>query len=138
MVPPPKIDSNGGARVRYYMDGWQPMFMNSALLVIGKKRFLDPQDAWCRIITDYSERRLPVPSDKLIAISALAETLNASANLRYMAGIWLKDFGHQLTWAKREGVADLKDRPSTYRAPSWSWASVEGGIMWHSIYVEKI
>jgi hypothetical protein len=47
-----------------------------------------------------------------------------------MAGLWKKDLGAGLCWKVR-GFGDLR-RPPSYRAPSWSWASLEGSIT-HSI-----
>lgn len=46
---------------------------------------------------------------------------------RYLAGHWETDLIRQLGWT---GVTDypIRARPTTYRAPSWSWASVEGRI----------
>lgn len=47
----------------------------------------------------------------------------------YLAGIWEADFHQGLTWrvkhsARREPGRDAAD----YRAPSWSWASVDGQV----------
>ncbi len=87
-----------------------------------------PQQFWSVVIEKYSSRRLTVPSDKLVAISALAKDVaNTSRDPRpqsYLAGIWRQNLACELRW---EMVDPPQARPA-YRAPSWSWASVEGKV----------
>ncbi|KLU89760.1 hypothetical protein MAPG_08729 [Magnaporthiopsis poae ATCC 64411] len=84
--------------------------------------------SWDVVIEKYSLRRLTVPSDKLVAISALAKDFaNAFRNPQpqsYLAGIWRQYLPRALLW---EMVDPPQARPA-YRAPSWSWASVEGRV----------
>lgn len=53
-----------------------------------------------------------------------------------MAGLWKDSLFDDLFWAHREicqsnGVMKARpSRPHGYRAPSWSWASVDGGVRW--------
>ena len=42
---------------------------------------------------------------------------------QYFAGLWETDLVIQLGWTNRRTGA----RPTKYRAPSWSWASIDGG-----------
>lgn len=69
-------------------------------------------------------KNLTQPADKLVAISAIAHELEPFMNCRYLAGHWETDLVRQLAWT---GSNDSQ-RPSTYRAPSWSWASVDAPI----------
>jgi hypothetical protein len=45
----------------------------------------------------------------------------------YLAGLWKEDIEDQLCWSSLKA----QKRPA-YRAPSWSWASVDGGVSYHS------
>lgn len=69
-------------------------------------------------------KNLTNPADKLVAISAIAHELQPFMNCRYLAGHWEIDLIRQLAWT---GSNDSQ-RASTYRAPSWSWASVDAPI----------
>ncbi|KAI0446188.1 heterokaryon incompatibility protein-domain-containing protein [Xylaria telfairii] len=94
----------------------------------GNLRFgsLGHPDSWAHIISHYSRRSLSVESDKLLGIAALAEEYSLTkAVTDYLAGIWKEQFLLHCLWK----VAPFRvKRPSTYVAPSWSWASVIGFI----------
>jgi len=47
-------------------------------------------DTWCRIVMEFSHLKLTYPSDKLIALSGVAQVIsNASGGpLMYLAGLW--------------------------------------------------
>lgn len=87
-------------------------------------------ERWSKIIGDYSTRQLTYGTDKLPALSALAkETSSAGLVGRYLAGIWEKDLIYGLLWICRANDGDFSPAP-TYRAPSWSWACLDGQIIW--------
>ena len=84
---------------------------------------------WQALIQDYCPGRLTVSSDKLIAISGIAHEVYLNGNLKpeqYVAGLWAIDLEQQLVWFVHEPGHGR--RPKTYRAPSWSWAAVDGPI----------
>lgn len=83
-------------------------------------------DSWAYIISQYSFRSLSVESDKLPGIAALAEEYSLTKPVTdYLAGIWREWFLLHCLWK----VTPFRvKRPSTYVAPSWSWASVIGFI----------
>ena len=80
---------------------------------------------WYNLLTDYTRRGLTKPSDKLIALSGVAQEVQRETSLRYYAGHWLKSLAEGLCWIYSEEPC-VKAVP--YRAPSWSWASMDGGI----------
>jgi hypothetical protein len=82
-------------------------------------------DIWSPIVEEYSRRNLSCQSDRLCAISGIATEVGQKANITYLAGIWREQFPITLLW---EVTSPLKPRPSRYRAPSWSWAAVDGTI----------
>lgn len=83
-------------------------------------------DNWALIVDDYSKRSLSFPDDKLVALSALASESGETLKLTYLAGLWLEYLPSQLLWRLWDKP---EERPAKYRAPSWSWASVESWIM---------
>lgn len=81
------------------------------------------------IIPDYSRRQLTNFKDRLPAVSALALRFEAKLNDQYLAGIWRDNIPLHLAWSvQKMGIAVPE------RAPSWSWASVEGPMEWLSWY----
>jgi hypothetical protein len=82
---------------------------------------------WYKWIPLYSKRTLTKSSDKLPAIAGIAFHIATTLGLNYVAGLWRKDLHLGLTW--------FAERPQTLirhksRAPSWSWASVDGAVVY--------
>ncbi|PMD58629.1 uncharacterized protein K444DRAFT_413966 [Hyaloscypha bicolor E] len=77
--------------------------------------------------------------DKLPALSGVAHEFELKANKstppgKYCAGLWESDLVVQLGWAVNSGPFARPighRRPIKYRAPSWSWAAVDGEIVFH-------
>ncbi|KAG6990927.1 hypothetical protein G7Y79_00060g092310 [Physcia stellaris] len=87
--------------------------------------------AWGVIVQGYSQAKLTQEGDKLIAISAIAREMKLLMQCKYLAGHWETDLVRQLGWPGY----DISSRPTTYRAPSWSWASVDGrNQFWYKMY----
>jgi len=85
----------------------------------------DPEEAlskWLRIVRDFSHRHMSIESDKLPAIAALAERFAAVLG-HYYAGLWQYGLIKQLSWFAASSPQRQR-AASPYRAPSWSWASV--------------
>jgi hypothetical protein len=84
----------------------------------------------------YSHREMTLPSDKLVAISALShafgsmlEQKHSERPRQYAAGLWQFDLPPQLLWRRWQLGTGIPDRgPDVYRAPSWSWAPVNCSI----------
>ncbi|VTO85143.1 unnamed protein product [Fusarium graminearum] len=79
--------------------------------------------SWYQLLATYGGRKLTKPSDKLPAVSGLASIMAERLNDEYVAGHWRSLLITELPWQP----GDCKRVPE-YRAPSWSWASVDGGI----------
>jgi len=81
---------------------------------------------WYQMIEGFGGRELTNERDKLPAISGLASKVQQITGDVYMAGLWKRDIAAGLCW----GARFHKDvtRPSTYIAPSWSWASTQGDV----------
>ena len=83
------------------------------------------------IVEDFCSRELTVSDDRLVALAGIATSLSQSTGYRYLVGIWDRKFDYSVTlmellWSSSSGY--FCPRPSRYRAPSWSWASVDCGI----------
>jgi hypothetical protein len=87
---------------------------------------------WEWIIEEYTNLKLSEPGDKMLAISATAEALGVMffgsqlARDSYQAGLWKQGQPLTLLWHRRD--KSVYPRPS-YRAPTWSWASIDGRVL---------
>jgi len=91
----------------------------------------DPKEHWEHwqtLCSHYSYRELTFPSDKLPAISGIASNFAAKSHSKYLAGLWQDNLVHDLFWQS----SDTATKSPEYRAPSWSWASLDGRILWPS------
>lgn len=80
---------------------------------------------WMTVVEEYSKCVFTRPSDKLFAFSGIAKLFQHSAQDVYIAGLWKSRLVETMDW--------YVDRPqplisSKSRAPSWSWASLDGPV----------
>jgi Heterokaryon incompatibility protein (HET) len=82
---------------------------------------------WHRLVEKYSLRKLTRGSDKLPAISGMALKIQSMVDSRYLAGLWKDNLLEDLLWSSGPDLESpsLAPRLSEYRAPTWSWASVD-------------
>ena len=85
---------------------------------------------WWDILENYTTRQLTVRADLLPALSGMAARFATVLNDTYCAGLWKNDLQNGLAWVASYQDDDLPSRPSGYRAPTWSWASVDCTIRW--------
>ncbi|KAH0559295.1 hypothetical protein GP486_004187 [Trichoglossum hirsutum] len=81
-------------------------------------------EEWSKIVNLYTARQLSFESDRLPALSGIAKHFQSYGMGSYLAGLWKPLLPRQLLWQVRN--CRSARRPLVYRAPSWSWASVEG------------
>jgi hypothetical protein len=84
-------------------------------------------DRWRRAVVDYSRRRLTVESDKLKAIQSIANEMQPQVLDVYIsqAGMWLGNISREMLWYVESGIVQ---QPRQWRAPTWSWASLDANI----------
>ncbi|KUJ12565.1 HET-domain-containing protein [Mollisia scopiformis] len=116
---------------------------------------------WMEFVMEYSGRGLTRASDRLVALSGLALSLQSkpsesNATLAYghwtqngpkslwpvyLAGLIRTFLPQQLLWYSQDRKTEIPDadmpiptsaRPTPYRAPTWSWASLDGAIQYES------
>jgi hypothetical protein len=92
---------------------------------------------WCLLIEDYTSRNLTSPNDKLFAIEGMARNFAARTGRPYCAGMWIDRSPLHLLWYGKRGplVRPLFDGVMR-RAPSWSWGSIDGPVMWEPFMME--
>jgi hypothetical protein len=78
--------------------------------------------SWHTIVEIYTRCNLTYGSDKLVAISGIAREIQGKSKDQYLAGLWSRQMEIQLCWIAE---SRWEPRPKTYRAPSWSWASLD-------------
>ncbi|KAI1391819.1 heterokaryon incompatibility protein-domain-containing protein [Hypoxylon trugodes] len=68
---------------------------------------------WPEVVKHYTARSLTHEQDKLPALSGLAQIYHEATGDTYLAGLWKASLPGSLLW------------PRAFRAPSWSWASLD-------------
>ncbi|EEU41411.1 uncharacterized protein NECHADRAFT_23862, partial [Fusarium vanettenii 77-13-4] len=81
---------------------------------------------WKTIILQYTERELSDPNDRLRAVSGITTELEKLWRDSNFWGLWRQWFLSLLVWYKDD--IDRVDERHLDRAPSWSWASLDGRI----------
>jgi len=89
--------------------------------------------SWTELVTAYAKCALTYESDRLIAIHGIVRQIEATSNMHSVAGLWEQLLPFELLWyiGLTESVfrsPTPSPRPSTYRAPTWSWASVDSPV----------
>lgn len=97
---------------------------------------------WFTIVEDYTTRFMSFESDKLPALLGLARTFSKRlGNAQYAAGMFLAHMPSTLMWRVRPRHPEERDtvfsafqprKPMERRAPSWSWAALDGFITYDS------
>lgn len=85
----------------------------------------DALDLWIDIVATYSKCEFSVKEDKLYALGGIAKLFQEVTGDTYLAGLWRSRLLHQLDWYTLMPQSRVM---SKYRAPSWSWASVDGPV----------
>jgi hypothetical protein len=91
----------------------------------------DAYPYWYSVVEEYVEREFSFPEDKLPAISRLAQKMARTIDDKYLAGLWKGDLHRGLLWRPR--IKLHMTRPLQPRAPSWSWAVLDGEIEWDRV-----
>ncbi|KAH8669050.1 heterokaryon incompatibility protein-domain-containing protein [Xylariales sp. PMI_506] len=89
------------------------------------------RDLWNVYLTaceNYTPRGVTFATDKLPAVSSLMHTFLPYLG-KYYAGLWEYNILLNLQWEVSDTMRS--DRYSEFVAPSFSWASVSGGVVWY-------
>lgn len=85
---------------------------------------------WYHILDYYNDCHLTKSDGKLVAISAIAKDMkkhlsHLGESSVYLGSLWRSRMPRNLLWQ----VSNPAKRPERYRAPSWSWASVDNASL---------
>ncbi|KAL5346058.1 hypothetical protein ACLOAV_009089 [Pseudogymnoascus australis] len=89
---------------------------------------------WSAVVKDYTARDMTYLSDRLPAIDGLARVLEVKWQDTYLYGLWYSRLHVELMWGS--DCKTLPD-PAKLRAPSWSWAAVDGKVKIPPIFSER-
>ena len=93
-------------------------------LARNQNNYAELVDQWHSVVESYTDLNMTVEKDKFPAISGLAKRMKRMEKTQYQAGLWMDSFVADMLWK----VDYPTDRPSVWRAPSWSWASVNSPV----------
>ena len=86
---------------------------------------------WLYFIELYSMSRFTLQTDRLIALSSIAKCVSMERfGHEYYAGMWGSHLLRCLSWSSNTPSFAKIREPFLAIAPSWSWASVPGGIQY--------
>jgi len=116
-----------------------PIGDNQTSLISHFRRTLgtSPQQLWRFSTTAYSQRNLSFVADKLPALSGVASRLQQATGFHYLAGLWKETLLEDLLWTSW-GWEEYDKPPLVLEAPSWSWASIHGGVAFQAETTEVL
>ncbi|KAF1963755.1 HET-domain-containing protein [Byssothecium circinans] len=94
----------------------------------GRLKILHMYRKWLVLARWYSACQLTYQQDFFPALSRLAKYFQAALKDIYVAGLWKGDLMHGLLWI-HVGDGEPENPLVEYIAPSWSWASVKGKVL---------
>ncbi|KAI1807884.1 HET-domain-containing protein [Daldinia bambusicola] len=146
--PPLQISPTGYVQ-NYFGDAsaiistpWESALSNKYAIDESYKR-REMSMTWVEIRSQYAQRSLTFPTDKLAAISAVAAMAAADNGMTYVAGLWKETLLVDVQWyyifrsrptnklsrvtaaVRGQERKDQDEDKNEYAAPSWSWASAK-------------
>ncbi|OAL26691.1 hypothetical protein AYO22_04044 [Fonsecaea multimorphosa] len=133
------VDLDAGKRLRVIREASISGKSTDSTKLLNMVNEADPHlhfyELWKHWVEVYTKMELTNPRDRLIALSGIARMMASKMEEKgfqdiYIAGMWQKHLASQLLWFVNEGTGKNRQpyentRPKEYRAPSFSWASVE-------------
>lgn len=114
--------------------GWKDEARPKELLALAsqKNSVMGNKHTWDIVHKAYANTRLTFPTDRVLALAGLAKYFQCCFQDTYVVGMWRQTLHINLVWEvpsrkwRRVWSETDKKKLSQYRAPSWSWLSVEG------------
>jgi hypothetical protein len=110
----------GGEDDDFFQDGDSDLDTDFSDLVMPGAVYILYRD----LVKNYAQCALTKVSDRLPAFAGIAKLFCEATNDTYLAGLWRSRLLESLNWRVYE--PRTKDDLLPYRAPSWSWASIDG------------
>lgn len=84
------------------------------------------EQQWEQCVFVFSALNISFEKDKLPALSGVVkQMLRLRPGDEYLAGVWRNTILEDIRWYT---YVDTSRRPSAWRSPSWSWASLDGSV----------
>lgn len=99
--------------------------------------------SWSQLVNRYSTLDLTVATDRLIALSGLANVFQQLLSSDYFARHWVQNLAQSLHWKVTAFSRSMltchewKHVPDVYISPSWSWASAAGEVSMPITFSDK-
>lgn len=123
--------SNGRALTANFTRPW----LHRKDEVFSQTNRIRDSELWHDIVRDFTARALTYEKDIFPALQGVAKRLGARTSSAYYAGLWDVTLVADLLWTTKR--ARQGRRPQSWRAPSWSWASVIGEVTWEHVTVQE-
>ncbi|KXJ94985.1 heterokaryon incompatibility protein-domain-containing protein [Microdochium bolleyi] len=95
---------------------------------------------WSTLVNVYSRMKLTFDTDRPVAIAGAVDAFRPYLG-SYWAGMWENLLPAHLIWRTTDsftlGTFPHCSRPSTKRAPTWSWLSLEGSVYYGGAHLMK-
>ncbi|OTA99437.1 hypothetical protein M426DRAFT_29012, partial [Hypoxylon sp. CI-4A] len=84
---------------------------------------------WYQLLEEYTTRLFTISTDKLPAVAGVASLFKSTKpSATYVAGLWKEDIAKGILWCAHYYHLPGRKVPPVKRAPSWSWASIDGQL----------
>jgi hypothetical protein len=80
---------------------------------------------WRNRVHEFTRLNMTFDRDIFLSLSGAVKQIQRIRTAEYVAGLWQDDLVEDLLWETYDTWAG---RPATWRAPTWSWASIKGGV----------
>ncbi|PVH68741.1 HET-domain-containing protein, partial [Cadophora sp. DSE1049] len=111
---------------------WGPLYGEATTYISRHSRKMgrNPKDrlllCWYELLKEYTKRSLTKEEDKLVALLGIIDLIRGKISDEIVAGLWRTDIPRGLCWIVLDNAHSR--RPSTPRAPSWSWLVMDGRL----------
>ena len=84
---------------------------------------------WHIVVWEYTKKKITIDNHIFPALQGIAKLYWKETNHTYCAGLWAETLIMDLGWSTL-GTNQPVHRPRVWRAPSWSWASIVGSVVY--------
>ena len=96
---------------------------------------ISEMEQWHMIVKSYTQRQLTFAGDILPAIGGAARKMAQAQRSAYLAGLWRETLLLDMLWQIMPGGERdvMTHDESEQAAPSWTWASMNRGVVWDKL-----
>lgn len=107
--------------------------LTSTSLLAEKEEYEPFLRAWWKFVKFYTPLNLTYGKDKFLAMNAIASVPFLATQMKNSFGLWYHFIENELLWSiDLDGPEATK--PDHFRAPSWTWASLDKGRVLNKYY----